>query len=93
MKTSNGKKRGRPPAPNPKIKISVYMTPEQQAAIDAYRAVYGLDLSSAMLALALQALHSNDVPHIVYHDSGRAAIDEAAEQAERLAALTNGLAQ
>ena len=87
------RKRGRPPAPNPRRNVSIYLTDAELAEIDARRARLGQDRASYLRHLLLTGLHDRDQKAFEYHESGQAAIDEAAEIDEEMAELGREIAR
>ncbi len=85
---SESRKPGRPLAGAAKRRpVGTYLTEAELAEIDTRRARLGMDRSSYLRLLVLGSLHSAEQRAWEYHESGQAAIDEAAEEAEAMAEL------
>jgi hypothetical protein len=88
------RKPGRPRAGAAKRKpVGVYLTEAVIAEVDTRRAQLGLDRSRYLERLILASLHSTEQRAWEYHESGQAAIDEADDIAEQMAALEQDIAR
>lgn len=77
----NGKpKRGRPPAPNPRSPaVMLYLTEAELAEAQSAN-LSGAALGPFLREAAFRWLRSADARYERYHDSGQAALDEAAAE-------------